>query len=225
MVIILVHKLVIVLVPNIVIILVLAFSQHIDFIILFHFSELLIVGPIPPFLRSELLIREVSVILLKSTVNMVIVITNQQVKTYLCLAMVTSVSLKKKFRFKFWFPHREWSYFCICIFCIYFSICFILIMTLWILPRESHLAANPGAVVGEEAYTEYAKVGAPLFLYLYLVFVFSNCIYVFNFSQKCYLTGWGRQRTNSYLFRDSQWGISPLSSRLIQRVETKSAVK
>ena len=95
MVIILVHKLVIVLVPNIVIILVLAFSQHIDFIILFHFSELLIVGPIPPFLRSELLILEVSVILLKSTVNMVIVTTNQQVKTYLCLAMVTSVSLKK----------------------------------------------------------------------------------------------------------------------------------
>ena len=79
----------------VVIILVLAFSQHIDFIILIHFSELLIVGPIPPFLRSELLIREVSVILLKSTVHMVIVITNQQVKTYLCLAMVTSVSLKK----------------------------------------------------------------------------------------------------------------------------------
>ena len=24
--------------------------------------------------------------------------------------------------------------------------------------RESHLAANPGAVVGEDAYTEYAKV-------------------------------------------------------------------
>ena len=55
-------------------------------------------------------------------------------------------------------------------------------MTFWIFPRESHLAANPGAVVGEEAYTEYAKVGAPLFLYLYLVFVFYVCIYVFNFS-------------------------------------------
>ena len=220
MVIILVHKLVVRLVPNIVIILVLAFSQHIDFIIFIHFSELLIVGPIPPFLRSELLIREVSVILLKSTVHMVI--TNQQVKTYLCLAMVTSVSLKK-ITVQILIPSQRVKLLLYLYFFVFFSICFILIMTLWILPRESHLAANPGAVVGEEAYTEYAKVGAPLFLYLYLVFVFYICIYVFNFSLKCHLTGWGRQRTNSYLFRDSQWGISPLSSRLIQRVETKSA--
>ena len=34
--------------------------------------------------------------------------------------------------------------------------------------RDSHLAANPGAVVGQDAYTEYAKVGTSPSLYLYL---------------------------------------------------------
>ena len=46
---------------------------------------------------------------------------------------------------------------------IIFVIIIILIMT-----RESHLAANPGAVVGEDAYTEYAKVRMSSYLYSYL---------------------------------------------------------
>ena len=39
-----------------------------------------------------------------------------------------------------------------------FIISFLIIILILIMTRESHLAANPGAVVGEDAYTEYAKV-------------------------------------------------------------------
>ena len=66
------------------------------------FSELLIVGPIPPFLRYYLPIT------------------------------------------------------------IRITITIMIIPLLLLTTRKSHLAANPGAVVGEDAYTEYAKVGASL---------------------------------------------------------------